>query len=52
MSVGQLFMVIALLFFFLAGTGLLVPYAAALAWGLFSLTLGFLLGNVSLKGGG
>ena len=44
MSLGMVFYVIALIFFFLAGIGTLIP--GALAWGLFSLTLGLLLSGV------
>jgi hypothetical protein len=46
MSLGMLFFVIALIFFFLDGIGVLVP--RALAWGLFAFTLGMLLNGVML----
>lgn len=51
MSVGTLFLVIALLFFFIAGTGFLA-FPGAIAWGLFSLTLGLVLGGLKLPFGG
>lgn len=47
MSVGLLFVVLALVFFFIAGTGFL-SFPGALAWGLFSLTLGILLNGVNV----
>lgn len=48
MSLGMVFYVIALIFFFLAGIGFALP--GALAWGLFALTLGLLLSGVRIPG--
>lgn len=48
MTLGMLFLVIALIFFFLAGTGLGLPEGKATAWGLFALALGILLSGVPL----
>jgi hypothetical protein len=45
-NLGSLFFVIAMLFFFLAGIGVLIPNGVA--WGLFSLCLGLLLSGVPL----
>jgi hypothetical protein len=44
----MIFLVIALLFFFMAGTGLGLDTPRATAWGLFSLTLGILLSGIPL----
>jgi hypothetical protein len=47
MNVGMLFWVLALLFFFAAGTGMaFVPNP--IAWGLFCLTLGLLTAGIPL----
>ena len=46
MSLGVIFYVIALLFFFFAGIGM--GPGNLVTWGLFALTLGLLLGGVSI----
>lgn len=46
MNVGLLFLVIALILFFLAAAGLVIPTLTGIAWGLFSLTLWILLSGV------
>ncbi len=46
MNLGSLFLLIALLIFFLAGIGTGIPNP--ITWGLFSLTLGLLLSGVPL----
>jgi hypothetical protein len=50
MSLGMIFLVIALILFFLDGIGVL-GQGKLLVWGLFSLTLGLLLGGISLPFG-
>lgn len=50
MSIGTGFMAVALLFFFLAGIPqTIIGYNAAIAWGLFALTLGFLLSGFPVR---
>jgi xanthine/uracil permease len=49
MSIGHVFFFITLIFFFLAGTGVTVPYGACIAWGLFCCVLGFLLSGMPLS---
>lgn len=50
MNLGHVFLLIALAFFFMAGTGLALPVMTALAWGFFSLCLAWLLHGVPLFG--
>lgn len=47
MTLGMVFMVIALIFFFLEGTGIIGDRKLTV-WGLFSLTLGLLLNGIVL----
>jgi hypothetical protein len=47
MSLGTLFLVLALIFYFVAGTGFLA-FPGAMAWGSFCLTLSFLLGGINV----
>jgi hypothetical protein len=48
MNVGMLFLIIALILFFLAGIGATV-IPSAVTWGFFSLTLGILLQGIPVK---
>ncbi len=46
MSIGSIFLLVALVIFFLAGVGTGIPNPVI--WGLFALTLGLLLGGVPI----
>jgi uncharacterized membrane protein (DUF485 family) len=48
MNVGMVFLIIALILFFLAGIGATV-IPNAVTWGLFSLTLGILLQGIPIR---